>query len=341
MSAELLAISQPMKATHGEIHSMPILILNVHENCNCKCTMCDIWKRAAGSEVSLNNVVRYQNSIRKLCVRQVVLTGGEPLLHSHFDQLCTLLKECNVKITLLTTGLLLQKRADSVMTHIDEVIVSLDGPEEIHDSIRRVSHAYRLLKEGVTAIKRGRPSILIHARSTVQRENFRFLRQTVDAAKQIGCDSISFLAADVTSHAFNRNLVWPLNRQDETALCLEEVSQLEREIDLLIETSPGDTDNRYVVESPEKLRRIARYFRERLGEYPPQSPRCNAPWVSAVVEVDGSIRPCFFHARVATAAILPLEDAINSAGAKFFRQTLDVQNDPVCQRCVCSLNYRS
>ncbi len=36
--------SQPAQLASG-LTSMPILILNVHSHCNCRCIMCDIWKR--------------------------------------------------------------------------------------------------------------------------------------------------------------------------------------------------------------------------------------------------------------------------------------------------------
>jgi MoaA/NifB/PqqE/SkfB family radical SAM enzyme len=303
--------------------------------------MCDIWKRPAGSELSLDNLRKYQDSIRKLEVRQIVLTGGEPLLHSRFDQLCALLKECGVKITLLTTGLLLQKRLDAIVENVDEIIVSLDGPESIHNSIRHIAHAYRLLRDGISAIKMRHPKMPIHARSTVQRENFRYLRQTVQAAKQIGCDSISFLAVDVASQAFNRELVWPDSRRNEVSLLYNEVEQLAQEVELLIRECAREIHERYVVENPDKLHQIVSYFRQSLGQHPPQAPKCNAPWVSAVVEVDGSVRPCFFHERIGHAAFGSLAAAINGAQAQEFRQNLDVATNPVCQRCVCSLNYRS
>ena len=186
MSAELLTSAPVLDiAGSGEITSMPILILNVHENCNCKCKMCDIWRRPAGGELSLEKIADYQSSIRKLNVRHVVLTGGEPLLHSHFRELCVLLKQCDVRITLLSTGLLLQKRADAIAEFVDEVIVSLDGPEDVHNAIRNVARAYELMRGGIAALRRLRPHLSIRARSTVQSANFRHLRQTVAAAKQL------------------------------------------------------------------------------------------------------------------------------------------------------------
>ncbi len=320
--------------------SLPILLLNVHENCNCRCLMCDIWKRPPGSELDPASLVRHRDSIKALSVRQVVLTGGEPLLHSNFDELCAFLQSCGVRVTLLTTGLLLAKRAESVVKGVDEVIISLDGPEAIHDEIRRVKRGFDLIRSGIAAIRRLRPDMPIEARSTVQRTNFLFLRETVVAAKSLGFNSISFLASDVSSHAFNRELVWPGERQSQVALSRSEVVGLENEIELLLEQFSGEVARRFIVESPHKLRNIARRFREHLGEVAPQSPLCNAPWVSAVMEIDGSIRPCFFHPKVGNIGTGSLADAINSEQAQDFRRTLNIAQNPTCQRCVCSLNYR-
>jgi MoaA/NifB/PqqE/SkfB family radical SAM enzyme len=342
MSAESISIEPPATVVGiaDEIRSLPILILNVHENCNCRCTMCDIWKRPPGKELELDRVRKYQADLKKLNVQQVVLTGGEPLLHSHFEDLCNLFRECSTQITLLSTGLLLKKRAQVVADYVDEVIISLDGPEETHNRIRNVSQAFRLIHEGITAVRHLRPEIAIHARSTIQHGNFTQLRKTVAAAKFLGCTSISFLAVDTASQAFNRELIWPEESLQRIGLTSAQISTLEEEIELLIAHNAADFQNGYIVESPGKLRRIARYFRSRLGELPSIAPPCNAPWVSAVLEVDGSLRPCFFHRIVAETREQSLIEALNSSAAIQFRQTLNVAEDRTCQNCVCSLKYR-
>ena len=339
VSIELEAKPQMFYARPHKVTSLPILLLNVHENCNCRCLMCDIWKRPRGTELEPVSFGRHRDSIKALGVQQVVLTGGEPLLHSDLGALCRFLKTCEVRITLLTTGLLLSKRAESVASWVDEIIVSLDGPEAVHDGIRRVARGFDLIRTGLLSVRRYRPKMPIQARSTVQRANFLFLRETVAAAMRLGFDSISFLATDVSSQAFNRELIWPGERQSEIALNALEIDGLEGEIELLIEEFRDEIARGYIVESPEKLRRIARRFSEHLGELAPESPLCNAPWVSAVMEVDGSIRPCFFHPKVGSVDGVSLEDAVNSEEAQEFRRTLDVAQNPTCQRCVCSLNY--
>jgi MoaA/NifB/PqqE/SkfB family radical SAM enzyme len=341
VSAELSKVEQRVESWHSprRLKALPILILNVHERCNCRCLMCDIWKRDSGGELNREDLARHRASIINLDVRQVVLTGGEPLLHSNLAAICSFLKECGVKITLLSTGLLLNKRAELVASSIDEVIVSLDGPEETHDRVRRVRGGFQLIREGTLAVQRLKPGLPISARSTVQRANHTQLRQTVTAAHSLQLNSISFLASDVTSQAFNRELVWPGERQNEVALSSDEVTALETEIDLLIHEHRADIANKFIVEPPEKLHRIARHFRVHLGQVPPEAPWCNAPWVSAVVEVDGAVRPCFFHPKIGSLKTATLEEALNSDEAQSFRSTLNIPENTICRRCVCSLHY--
>jgi MoaA/NifB/PqqE/SkfB family radical SAM enzyme len=87
----------------------------------------------------------------------------------------------------------------------------------------------------------------------------------------------------------------------------------------------------FIAETPQKLRRIIR----------PVTPVCNAPWVSAVVEANGAVRPCFFHPPIGQVdSSTTLFDVLNGSRAVAFRAALDVASNPVCRRCVCSLNWQ-
>ena len=171
--------------------------------------------------------------------------------------------------------------------------------------------------------------------------NHSSLRTTVLAAKELGLDGISFLAADLTSEAFNRPLLWPIEKQNEVGLSIEEVSALEDELEALIATFHDDLRNGYIAESAAKLRRIAKHFRAHLGLASATSPRCNAPWVSAVIETNGAVRPCFFHQPIGNLQDGALEEIINGEAAQAFRRRLDVASNPVCRNCVCSLYHAS
>ena len=150
-------------------------------------------------------------------------------------------------------------------------------------------------------------------------------------------DSLSFLAADVTSEAFNRPVRWADDRASHVALDAAEADELEGEIEALIRDYQPEIRSGFVREDADKLRRIGRHFRCQLGQSVPVAPRCNAPWVSAVIEADGAVRPCFFHRPVGNIHEGPLAEILNGQEAVGFRRQLDVAHNEICQRCVCSL----
>lgn len=321
------------------ITALPILVLYAHSRCNCRCVMCDIWTRKENVAVTAADLERHRESLRRLSVEWVVLSGGEPLMNRDLRALCTFFRELDIRLTLLTTGLLLEKRAAEVASLFEDVIVSIDGPQAVHDSIRRVKGGFALIQSGVAAVRALRPEMKITVRTTVQKLNHASLRETVRVVKALDLDGISFLAADVTSEAFNRPLLWPGERQSEIALSDDEVRTLDAEVERLIDEFTADIRSAYIAESPAKLRRMVGSFKAHLGQGIPESPRCNAPWVSAVIEADGVLRPCFFHQAIGNIGDATLEEAINSDKARRFRRELNVETNPICRRCVCSL-YR-
>jgi MoaA/NifB/PqqE/SkfB family radical SAM enzyme len=312
------------------IKRLPILLLDVHSRCNCRCVMCDIWKTDEHRELGLAQLESQMDAMERLQVRWVVLTGGEPLMHSNLFALADLLRGRGIRVTILSTGLLFERFAREIAHQVDDAIVSLDGPGEIHDRIRRVPGAFERIAEGVGAIRAHSPQFQIGARCTVQKGNHAVLSDTAGAARAIGLSSISFLAADLTSTAFNRIETLSAPRQAKLALTLAELDVLEWQISTLIEDP-------FVIDSPRHLRRIVRHFRAHLGLEALEAPRCNAPWVSAVMGIDGSVRPCFFHPPVGSVSSQALDETLNAPRASEFRAGLDIASNSICQRCVCSL----
>ena len=319
------------------ITSLPILVIFPHNRCNCRCVMCDIWRIRQVREITPRDLEPHLTSLRELNVKWIVFSGGEPLMHSDISSLSRVCRAEGVRVTLLTAGLTLEKRADIVAASIDDLIVSIDGPPDIHDKIRGVPGAYRRLQRGIEALRQLRAEMPIHGRCTIQKGNFGELRNTVHVARALNLNSISFLAVDTTSNAFNRPGGWSPGHQATVALNTAEVAALESEIEALISEYENEIESGFVVEDAEKLRRIPLRFRSRLGQIPAMAPRCNAPWVSAVVESDGTVRPCFFHRPIGNIHEHPLADVVNSDEALNFRRNLDISRDPVCRNCVCSL----
>ena len=322
------------------ITRLPILILYPHSRCNCRCGMCDIWRSTTRTEIEPADVAGWIAEWRALRVERVVLSGGEALMHTRLWELCDHLRAAGIGITILSTGLLLHRHAADLVLRCDDVVVSLDGPQPIHDRIRNVPRAYERLAEGVASVKAADATVLVSGRCTVQRGNFASLRATVAAAHAIGLDRISFLAADVSSDAFNRPDGWDDVRVGQVALERDDLVALDAELESMERDCVDDFASGYIAESPLKLRRrLHQYYAALLGEADFAQNSCNAPWVSSVIESDGTVRPCFFQPPLGNIHEAGSLDAIlNSPASVAWRQGLDVERDAICRKCVCTLS---
>lgn len=323
----------------GRITALPIVILMPHSACNCRCVMCDIWKDNQHlKQLTEKDITDLLEAFKKFETKQVVMSGGEALLNPNFFRFCEILNDQNIKVTLLSTGLTLKNHAQRLMERVNDIIVSLDGDESLHDSIRNIKGAYQKLKDGVQSIKSIKPGFRITGRSVIHRLNFRKWTSIIESAKEIGLDQISFLPADVSSHAFNREVLWSDARQHEILPSREEVSELEQIVANLIAEYKNGFVKKFIAETPEKIRKIYGYYAAYYGLNPFPYKKCNAPWVSAVIEADGTVRPCFFHKAFGNIHQNKFDEILNGSQAIDFRKNIDMDSNSICQKCVCYLN---
>jgi MoaA/NifB/PqqE/SkfB family radical SAM enzyme len=301
--------------------------------------MCDIWKDNKNlKQLTEKDISGLLASLKKMGTRQVLMSGGEALLNTNFFVLCRILKSVGIKVTLLTTGLSIKNNAEQILTWVDDLIVSLDGDEPLHDAIRNIPNAFCKLKEGVEYIKKLNPAYRITGRTVIHRLNYRNWPAIIAESKKMGLDQVSFLPADVSSHAFNRQQAWTEPKQDEILIAERELPELNDVIDHLLKEYNTEFDNGFIAESRAKIRDIYHYYAAFYGLNDFPFKKCNAPWVSTVVEADGAVRPCFFMDTMGNIRDKPLNDILNSDEAIAFRRSLDTSTNPTCVKCVCSLN---
>jgi MoaA/NifB/PqqE/SkfB family radical SAM enzyme len=239
----------------------------------------------------------------------------------------------------LTSGLALERHAAAVVKRFDAVTISLDGhTRDLYRLIRGVD-GLEAVSRGVRAVKALRPGLPVQARSTLHKQNFRVLPDLIDKAEAMGLDQISFLAADVTSESFGRAQSGLRVLQDADGMLLDraETDEFERVIDKAIASHRAAFRAGRVAERGDRLRRLARYYRAHHREGPFPEVSCNAPWASAVVEADGTVRPCFFQPPVGNVREKSLGALLDDEMVAF-RKGLDVARNATCQRCVCSLS---
>jgi MoaA/NifB/PqqE/SkfB family radical SAM enzyme len=209
----------------------------------------------------------------------------------------------------------------------DEVYVSLDGASAAtHDEIRGAA-AFARVARGVRALRRTAPRMRIVARCTLNARNLHEVPRAVTQARRIGFDHVSFLPLDAFSSAFG-GLPMARLRLVPTS---EQVAAFEADVDRL--ERAGALADGFVLESPARLRALARHLRASGGTGAFERPPCDAPWWSSVVEADGRIRPCFFHDPVGHAR----EGLVQVRASDGYAEALARIRAPneTCTRCVC------
>lgn len=340
----------------NRLHTLPLMVMYITDGCNSRCVTCDIWRNPRRN-MSMELVEELASTFRDLQVRWVLLSGGEAMQHPEWPTIARRFRGEGAHVMLLTNGLLLRRQIDDVLNSVDEVIVSLDGgTAATYDAIRGVD-AFDLIMEGVRAVRAG--GVPVTTRTTVQRANFREIPQIIEAGLAAGVNALSFLAVDVSNefafgNRFNHHdegdgdhqmtltvLNNPAQSAQSNALTPEDVDELAQIIDdIEVRYASAFAEGR-IAESPDKLRRIlVQYFRAVAGQGEFAPPRCNAPHFSTVIEVDGTLRPCYFlpsYGRLRKNGERSLKAALNLPAAQALREAYRTGQRPECARCVCPL----
>lgn len=330
-------LSTAMLVRLGEITNrtlvLPLVIFYPTSRCNSRCVSCEWWKCSGAGDLTLEEIEAVAADLPSLGTRLVVFSGGEPLLRPEVFEAARTFRAQGMRLHLLTSGVLLERCADEVAREFARAIISLDATTEaLYHSVRGVN-ALATVEKGVARLRRIAPDMPVTARATLHRLNFRELPRLIDHARAMALDGISFLPADVSSTAFGRGR---LPQAEGLTLDAGEILEFERLVDDTIRTRSDDFESGFVAESPEKLRRLPRYYAALAGGAPFPPLACNAPYASVVVEADGSVRPCFFHEPIGNVRRSPL-GAIVGRDLAVFRRSLDVASNPICARCVCSM----
>lgn len=135
------------------------LVFEVTDNCNSRCTHCNIWnQKSVKNPLTLEEIERTIKSPVFAKLKHVILTGGEPILRTDLKEIIFAIHKIlpKVEFTLSTNGLL----PDQVLKLVKEVVenkitiivgVSLDAVGEKNDLIRGVKGNFErsdfLLKE--------------------------------------------------------------------------------------------------------------------------------------------------------------------------------------------------
>jgi radical SAM protein with 4Fe4S-binding SPASM domain len=136
---ECILAERPAARRHPVIRKSPVpslryLELQVTDRCNLRCRHCFVGE-PEGNELTPETVRNILAEFEEMQGLRLLITGGEPLMHSRFDEINGMLPAFAFRKMLFTNGLLLnEKRLSGLM--VDEIQISVDGMERGHEILR-------------------------------------------------------------------------------------------------------------------------------------------------------------------------------------------------------------
>ena len=317
--------------------TLPIVVLYVTEACNLRCISCS-YRAAPPGELTLDEIAALARSLMAGGLRHIVFSGGEPLTRRDFPDICALFARGSVRQTLLTNGLLLEKRFSEISPFLDEFIVSLDGADAAtHDAIRG-ARSFERIVQGIRLLARAGRGRDVAIRTVVQKRNFRSLPAMVAHARALGAGRVSFLAADVRSAGFGRDERGPSAAPETMTLDRGEAGELHRIVEGMERDSAALFAEGFIDQSPTRLHGIASYYEALNGIAPFPPVLCNAPMVSTVITSRGDLLPCYFLPPAGNVRRGEIGTLLNGDDLRRTRGRVRARTQPECASCVCTLH---
>jgi MoaA/NifB/PqqE/SkfB family radical SAM enzyme len=132
-------------------------VLQVHLtlNCNLRCPHC-YSSSAPGlrGELPLETLETVFIDAREMGFRYVAFSGGEPMLYSRLPELLTAAKNAGLGTTLTSNGTLLTpQRIDLIADKLNVLALSLDGPRDLHNTMRGSPTAFERLTASIENVR--------------------------------------------------------------------------------------------------------------------------------------------------------------------------------------------
>ncbi|HPQ39044.1 MAG TPA: radical SAM protein [bacterium] len=323
--------------------------------CNLKCPMCyqkavqestDIQPVAAGKTPGpdvfrrlIRQVARFNPTIR--------MTGGEPMLYPEYIELATVVKECGLRLILPTNGTRIASRAEILVAlSLDVLIVTLMGPEPVHDRIVGVPGAFQAAFEGIRAVLKARnrcaaekPKVLINTVWSPQ--NLHQMDELVRLSEEAEVDALSFTHIwfwDESTCGLQYSRFPEFGRLTPTPRSVWEPIQPEvmiEQIRRLRGMQPGIPIRFYPDLDETQIRTY--YTRP---DTPVTNSLCKVPWLAVYIRPNGDVAPCYLNHSVGNLRDADFMEIWNNPEYRQFRKTRKQSGAfPACHRCTGSFLF--
>ena len=276
----------------------------ITNRCNSRCGYCNSYN-IRSEEMDTQEIFQMIDEFSTLGIKRIGFTGGEPLLREDIGGIITYAHKKGIMTTLFSNGTLVPKKIND-LKHLDLLLLSLDGPPEIHDSMRGMKGSFQHVLNAIHAAHKVQLPVWINA--VITKGNINQLPFLIDFARENHA-KVMFMPV------FNHTLSAKKHAIDD--LSADEKSFKMAIDNLIIHKKKGAP----IVNSMS-------YFQYILQNWPDANRlQCRAGLNFCAVGSDGMVYPCHFF----------IGSHCGVDGRRIgFRNAFEHINKPKCKGCFCN-----
>lgn len=333
------------------INAMEFLIYLTFR-CNFHCNMCtqgEEFRNSNYEELSAEEWGKLFDVLKeKVEQPQLVIMGGEPLLHKDFDNIITLAHEKGLLIHLITNALLFEDHFDTILKTKTTVTLSLHGLEKTQTAITGCKNSFQ---KTISALENIRKILTKKKKSFFHIVNTVVLPENIDEME----DFTEFICKDrLTNLYLNHPRFIDKKVEEETLKICSELGFSSNQKLHLQTNKDYNYDEKYLSKMNKFFKSLEeKYHNFRVEEYPNFTEEerllyysgdfskirgerlCSYPWRVPFLLPNGDVATCLYN----TVGNFTKENFWkiweNEKAEKFRTHLKECGNLPCCKRCTC------
>lgn len=333
------------------------IVLGVNNICNLHCKMCDVGIEYTASNFYQNltgtspinmpiKLIKtiFDETAKYFPKTKIGYAFTEPLIYPDLIESLQYANQNNLYTSITTNALTLKQKAKDICeAGLNDIFISLDGPEEIHNQIRGHKSSFQKAIEGIDELRKydSRPSISIFC--VITEWNIGHLKKFADYFKSFPIKQLGFMHTNFTPDFIVRNHnKLHGNKYPATISNTEQIEISKMNLEILMKEIREIKRTDYSFEltfSPEiSDENILDVFYNQPNKFIGEI--CNDVYRNIMIKSDGSVIPAHgrcYNLDVGNIYNNSLKDIWNSKIISDFRKDLINAGGllPACSRC-CS-----
>lgn len=184
------------------------LFVEITDRCNYQCKHC--YNSSGRDSVASMDFENFKNVITEFVengVEEIVLSGGEALLHESIWEMLDFLRRLNIKTTLLTNGKLLLKNTIEKLKHFNiNIQLSLDGATPKSNDFIRQPGSFSDVIRALTELEKLQYMDNVSINSVISRINITEIHEIINICEKFSVPVIGFSFLNNMGRAENSEL---------------------------------------------------------------------------------------------------------------------------------------